>query len=156
MSLFDSYAMFEGSMTEKLRAWLPFCCSIHSATAACEACEHAHRVRWPDGATGLCHRSRCRGRTGCCFFLCCSRCRFEFSCRYNRSDADRSACYSLLQASSNTDQCFSDLCMRLCRCGRVARCCFPSAAAQMWASLPTVWRHHSLSRRKSPLTMWCW
>jgi hypothetical protein len=41
-------------MTEKLLDSLPFCCSTHSAATACEACESAHRVRWQDGATGLC------------------------------------------------------------------------------------------------------
>ena len=141
-------------MPEKLRAWLPFCSSAHFAAAACEACEPAHRVRWQDGATGLSHHSRCRKRAGCCSFLSCSRRRFEFSCRHNRSDTYMSACYSLLQADSSADRCFSDLCMRLCRCGAVD-CCRWSTEADRWAlDLCAVLASGALQRCAS--SMWRW
>ncbi len=104
-------------MTEKLPAQLPFCCSTHSAAAACEACEHAHRARWQDGATGFCHRSRCRRRAGSCSFLCCSRCKFEFSCRHNRSDADIAKLLPLPTRAAVLTMCIYLLCMLLCRCG---------------------------------------
>ena len=117
MSLFDSHAMFGESMSEKLLASLPFCCSTHSAAAACEACEHAHRARRQDGATGLCHRPRFSRRHGRCSFLCCSSCRFEFSCKHNRSDADMNVCSSVFQVGCRADRCFSALCVLLCRSG---------------------------------------
>ncbi len=116
MCLFDPYAMFGVSMPEKLRCWLPFCCIPHSAAAACNACEHAHRACRQYGATGLCHRSCCRRPTGSWSFLCCRCCRFEFSCRHIRSVADMNALLLLTTRATVLMQCSSLLCMLLCRC----------------------------------------
>ena len=125
MSLFDSYATFGESMPEKLRALLPFCCSAHSAAAACEACEHAYRARWQDGATGLCHRPRCSRRTGSCSFRHSCSCRFEFSCKHNRSDADIAKLLPLPTPAAVLNMCIYLLCMLLCRSGGgpVWSCC---------------------------------
>ena len=165
MCLFDPYATFEVSIAVKSLPLLPFLCCFHSAAAACKACEHAHRARWQDGATGLCQRPCCWKRAGSCYFLCCSRCRFEFSCRHNRSDADMNTCYSLLQASSIADRCSPDLCMRLCRkihrrlpSGLVRQAavrvvpttpCGARTASSLWSWQGTRHMHHSSEPTRS-------
>ena len=137
-------------MAEKLQALLPFWCSTHSAVAACEACEHAHRACQQYGATGFCHRYRCRRRAGSCSFLCCSRCRFEFSCRQHRSDADMSACSSVFQVGSSAHRCSSDARMRLCR-KRTGR----GWPARGWAiGLHALRRTHQPRRPASSVRSW--
>ena len=155
MTLFDSHATFVESMPAKSLALLPFLSSSHSAAAACNACERTRRGGRQYGATGLCHRSRCSRRHGSCSFLCCSRSRFEFSCRHNRSDADSTATVPLGTLAIVLMQRVSLLCMLLCRSGAGVEWGLSTPSVQRRAALRAV-RTTAESLQGKAACAWIW